>query len=135
MSGSGLVSPPTKFMKKLLAWVNATFPGPFTSSGDDLHHGRQQETYNCGIYASNTIVHAIFGDALLTPESVKYERLNWFVKCADYRVSRSSRSPVFCHFLTRLGLVKKTGHPKMARPRPVDRSRPGSVFPTLKDRS
>src|SRR5271168_5093087 len=43
------------------------------------------------------------------------------------RVSRSSRSPVFCHFLKILGLVKKTGHPKMARLRPVDRSRAGPV--------
>ena len=80
-------------MKKLLAWVNATFPGPFESVSD-LHHTQQQETYNCGIYASNTIAHAIFGDELLTPERAKYERLNWFIKCADYARARSQPEQV-----------------------------------------
>ena len=81
-------------MKQLLAWVNATFPGPFASVSDDLHHGQQRETYNCGIYTSNTIAHAIFGDELLTPESVKYERLNWFMKCADYARVRTQPEEV-----------------------------------------
>ncbi|KAG6864122.1 hypothetical protein C0991_012300 [Blastosporella zonata] len=94
MVNSTILPPPTEFMKKVLKWVNTTFPGPFRSMIDDLKHGQQKETYNCGIYAPNTIAHAIFGDELLMPNNAKHERLRCLLRCAHTALAAPTSVPL-----------------------------------------
>lgn len=79
--------PPNKELRYLRTWaIDRLGRKKVTVGGDDLEHGLQNDTWNCGIIAANTIAHAAFGDALWTKESGNKERLKHFCGAIDLLV-------------------------------------------------
>ena len=53
-----------------------------------LLHGHQTDNSSCGLYAVNSIEHALFGDKLLQPDDVATYRIQSFTRIASTHVQR-----------------------------------------------
>jgi len=81
-SSSYLARRPTAFVKGAQRWLQTRLQIHAEDVGDVLHHGNQNDSFNCGIVAINTIAHNILDVDLWTPEKAVRERAEWFLKLA-----------------------------------------------------
>lgn len=75
--------PPKTELQALTAWLNSWSSARFADKGNTLAHGIQGDTNSCGIFAANTIMHAVFQNDLLTAGDVAFQRIRWFTAFAD----------------------------------------------------
>ncbi|KAI0069937.1 hypothetical protein K474DRAFT_1609629 [Panus rudis PR-1116 ss-1] len=74
----------TKELSIIQKWTEKAFTTRFVvKERNSLLHGSQLDASSCGLFAINSIEHAILHDILLVPERVTYYRLSWFVKLAN----------------------------------------------------
>ena len=56
-------------------------------------HGKQKDTFNCGLTTANTIAHYIFKTPLWTPDRAVLERVQWFLHI--FRAMSPAENPIF----------------------------------------
>jgi hypothetical protein len=69
-----------EFSPHLAKWLSSELGGEFQCLGDILPHHHQQDFVNCGIYAANTLEHALFKTPLISFSEVRPLRMAWFRK-------------------------------------------------------
>ena len=67
-------------MASVSKWLQIQFGFHAKMEGDCLSHGIQQDTFNCGPAAINTIEHIALGRELWTPTTAVYHRVVWFLQ-------------------------------------------------------
>ncbi|KAL1700129.1 hypothetical protein EV121DRAFT_214771 [Schizophyllum commune] len=78
-------APPTQFMDKLKSYIaRSPIARAVTIKKDTLEHGKQTDSYSCGVCSQNTAARAIFGNTEPLWESSKREgaRLEQFLQIA-----------------------------------------------------
>jgi hypothetical protein len=78
--------PPKATLKQVQTWLKKRFGKEFKNTWDSLAHGDQEGFIDCGILASNTAAHDIFGDALWTYERKAIERVQWFIRLSKTHI-------------------------------------------------
>lgn len=78
---------PKTALKKIQWWLKARFGREFTKLENSLEHGRQDDYTSCGILASNTVAHDVFGDEIWTCEKKFLERVKWFVILSEAHIN------------------------------------------------
>jgi hypothetical protein len=48
--------------------------------GDSLKHGKQSDTWSCGLFVENTFAHDLFGDPILETKDCRLQRLQYFAQ-------------------------------------------------------
>lgn len=80
-------------MVQLRLWLGARFDLDPDDEGDIMRHGKQKDTFNCGLTTANTIAHRIFKTPLWTPDRAVLERVQWFLHI--FRVMSPAENPIF----------------------------------------
>ncbi|KAJ7102617.1 hypothetical protein B0H15DRAFT_796037 [Mycena belliarum] len=84
----------SKFIPYLEKWLERASFGTFQNLGDNMPHPRQTDYVHCGIYAVNTIEHAVFQTPLISFNDVRPTRMAWFHKFVQ-QMSDSGPIPFF----------------------------------------
>lgn len=66
-------------MLHLRLWLATCFDLDPEDGIDAMIHGKQNDTFNCGLTSANTIAHQIFGEPLWTPQTAVSHRVQWFL--------------------------------------------------------
>ena len=78
-----------KYISVIHDWISCALSRKFSiSQNGSLPHARQKDLKSCGLYAINSIEHALFGDPLLLPSEVVSYRVRWFSSLANAHMSR-----------------------------------------------
>ena len=70
---------PSLLVGELLEWLSLTFGGEFVVENDgSFGSGRQTDGSSCGLFAMNSIRHAVLNEPLLVQGGTRAERVRWF---------------------------------------------------------
>ena len=69
----------SKQARKVQAWLKAEFGKEFKYEGNQMAHGKQDDTILCGLYLPNAVEHDLFGFGLCTDKMAQLHRMQWFV--------------------------------------------------------
>ncbi|KAF8814343.1 hypothetical protein BYT27DRAFT_7250099 [Phlegmacium glaucopus] len=84
--------PPTDILKYIQLWLKKCFGGTYKNTGNSLSHGDQDNFTDCGILATNTATHDIFGDSLWNPNTKCLHRGHWFIKLSKAHIEYVNKS-------------------------------------------
>ena len=79
---------PTREIKIVQKWLRTTFGQQFSDLGDKLKHGRQEDTFSCGVATSNTIAHNILNEPLFHHADRRVLRMRLFIRLAKAQLTK-----------------------------------------------
>ena len=81
-------SKPTRQVNIVQKWLRTVIGHPFSDLGDKLKHGRQEDSFSCGITALNTIGHNIFNEPLFHHADRRVLRMRLFIRLAKAQLTK-----------------------------------------------
>jgi predicted ribosome quality control (RQC) complex YloA/Tae2 family protein len=79
-------------MLQLRRWLEVRFGLDPEDKGDIMRHGKQMDTFNCGLTTANTIGHYLFKKPLWTPDRAVLERVKWYLRI--FRAMSPTENPI-----------------------------------------
>ncbi|KAJ7804636.1 hypothetical protein B0H14DRAFT_3774068 [Mycena olivaceomarginata] len=106
----GKKSAGSEFTPHLIRWLEASFHCTFKNLGDMLPHPSQGDFIHCGIYAANTLEHALFQTPLISYADCGSVRMAWFKIFASKGLLETYTAPLLAnHNFPDLGPVLYLG--------------------------